>query len=155
MSPVILKLLWWGGFQQQREALSASPKTGGGPSWLHVAKNQALGHSLSAFCFPVACCIFVCVSLSCCTKGDFLLCRLLEWLEKLLWGPFYHSPMKMQKREDLRWVPNKKILGETRLWVTSIIDLASPGVCLCCGPPSNGFAGPQHLCSPLPSPLSS
>lgn len=47
------------------------PKLGFRPSHLHVTSNQALSYSLSAFCFPVACCIFVCESLGCCTKGLF------------------------------------------------------------------------------------
>lgn len=73
-----------------------------------------------------------------------LLCRMLQWLEKLLGGPFSHSSIKMQNKEDLRWFlkSKEKNLGG----VTDIVVLIPPGgvsAVPCCCSPAMALLGPD------------
>lgn len=90
------------------------PQNWGGPSWFHVAKNQALGHSLSAFCFPVTRCIFVCVSLSCCTKGDFFALQVVGVAGKVAVGTLLPLTYENAKKRWFKMSSKEKNLGENQ-----------------------------------------
>lgn len=113
-------LLWsWccfgeGAFSSKEKPGHLPPKLGGGPSWLHVAKNQGLGHSLSAFCFPVARCIFVCASLSCCTKGDFFALQVVGVAGKVAVGTLLPLTYENAKKRGFKMSSKEKNLGENQ-----------------------------------------
>lgn len=114
---------------------------------LHVSTSQRIKHLAFPFYFLFSCGILhLCVcEFKLLYRRVYLICRLLEWLEKLLWRPFYHSPIKMTKREDLRWFPNSKLknlrenqsVGHRHYW--RHFSWCYLSMALCCCPPQQRF----------------